>query len=90
MIHQYLVQLTTPMQRCFQPGSAQFNTLAEHTKKLSAKREKWPEKIFSSWKTREVPVYSPESITKINQARISQMSMLMNKERDYKPLIKMI
>ena len=73
MIQQQLVEITNSIQQCFDPGSAQFNNLAKYTKKLVQKREKWPEKIFLTWRNRKVPVYSPESITKCNQARVSQI-----------------
>ena len=72
-MQQHLVDITTSIQKCFSPGSAQFNTLAKYSKKLVQKREKWPEKIFLTWQNRKVPVYSPESITKCNQARVSQI-----------------
>ena len=73
MMQQHLVDITHSLQKCFSPGSTQFNTLAKYSKKLVQKREKWPEKIFSTWQNRKVPVYSPESITKCNQARVSQI-----------------
>ena len=72
-MQQHLVDITNSIQKCFLPGSAQFNTLAKYSKKLVQKREKWPEKIFLTWQNRKVPVYSPESITKCNQARVSQI-----------------
>ena len=46
MMQQHLVDITTSIQRCFLPGSAQFNTLAKYSKKLVQKREKWPENLF--------------------------------------------
>ena len=72
-MQQQLVEITNSIQQCFVPGSAQFNNLAKYSKKLVQKREKWPEKIFLTWQNRKVPVYSPESITKCNQARVSQI-----------------
>ena len=73
MMQQHLVDITTSIQKCFSPGSAQFHTLAKYSKKIVQKRKKCPEKIFLTWQNRKVPVYSPESITKCNQARVSQI-----------------
>jgi hypothetical protein len=73
MMQQQLAEISNSLQQCFDPGSQQFQNLAKYTKKLARKREKWPEKIFATWRNRKVPVYSPESITKCNQARVSQI-----------------
>ena len=72
-MQQHLFDITNSIQKCVLPGSAQLNTLAKYSKKLVQKREKWPEKIFLTWQNRKVHVYSPESITKCNQARVSQI-----------------
>ena len=73
MIQQQLSTLSNSLQQCFDPGSQQFQTLAKYTTKIARKREKWPDKILETWRNRVVPVYSPESITKVNQARVSQI-----------------
>ena len=73
MMQQHLVEITTSIQGCFPVGSAQHNNLAIYSKKLVQKREKWPEKIQDKWQNRKVPVYSPESITKCNQAHVSRV-----------------
>ena len=73
MMQQHLVDITNSIQKCFAPGSAQYNTLAKYSEKIVQKREKWPDKIFHTWQNRTVPVYSSESITKCNQARVSQI-----------------
>ena len=63
------------------PGTEGFNSLAETTQKLKAKREQWPQKIFQLWKSREVPVFTAELITKINQAFISQLENVNEQRR---------
>ena len=68
MMQQHLVDVTRSLQSCFEPGSDQYNKLARYTEKVVQKREKWPDKIFQCWQNRTVPVYSPETITKCNQA----------------------
>ena len=73
MIQQQLSEISNSLQQCFDPGSQQFQTLAKYTTKIARKREKWPDKILATWRNRVVPVYSPESITKVNQARVSQI-----------------
>ena len=73
MMQQHLVEITTSLQGCFPVGSDQFNNLARYSKKLVQKLEKWPEKIQLTWQNRVVPVYSPESITKCNQAHVSRV-----------------
>ena len=73
ILQQRLVEITTNIQGCFPVGSDQFNNLAKYSKKLVQKLERWPEKIQSLWKNRDVPVYSPESITKCNQAHTSRV-----------------
>ena len=72
-MQQQLVDITHSIQQCFDPGTAQFNSLGAYSKKLNQKREKWPDKIYQTWQNRKVPVYSPESITKCNTARVSQI-----------------
>ena len=73
MMQQHLVDITNSIQKCFAPGSAQYNTLAKYSEKIVQKQEKWPDKIFTTWQNRTLPVYSFESITKCNQARVSQI-----------------
>lgn len=73
ILQQRLVELTTSFQGCFPVGSDQFNNLAKYNKKLVRKLERWPEKIKTLWQNRTVPVYSPESITKCNQAHSSRV-----------------
>ena len=73
ILQQRLVEITTNFQGCFPVGSDQFNNLAKYNKKLVQKLERWPEKIQTLWQNRVVPVYSPESITKCNQAHSSRV-----------------
>ena len=81
IVQQTLANFAQSMQKCFAPGTEGFNSLAETTQKLKAKREQWPEKIFQLWKAREVPVFTSESITKINQAFISQLENVNEQRR---------
>ena len=67
MMQQHLVDFTHSIQSCFEPGSLQYQKLAKYTEKVVQRREKWLEKIFQSWQNREVPVYSPETISVIKQ-----------------------
>ena len=46
MVQQTLANFAQSMQKCFAPGTEGFNSLAETTQKLKAKREQWPQKIF--------------------------------------------
>ncbi len=73
MMQQHLVDVTRSIQSCFEPGSDQYNKLADYSEKIVQVREKWPEKIILSWQNRVVPVWSSETITKCNQARASQI-----------------
>ena len=73
MMQKHLVDVTRSIQSCFEPGSDQYNKLAKYSEKVVQKREKWPEKIIQTWQNRVVPVWSSETITKCNQARVSQI-----------------
>ena len=73
MMQQHLLNFTHQIQSCFDPSSLQYQKLATFSDKVVRKKEKWPEKIYQSWQNRKVPVYSPETITKVNQARVSQI-----------------
>ena len=73
MMQQHLVDVTRSIQSCFEPGSDQYNKLADYSEKIVQKREKWPEKIILKWQQRVVPVWSSETITKCNQAFTSQI-----------------
>ena len=81
MVQQTLANFAQSMQKCFAPGTEGFISLAETTPKLKAKRERWPEKIFQLWKAREVPVFTSESITKINQAFIAWLENINEQRR---------
>ena len=81
MVQQTLATFAQSMQKCFAPGTEGYISLAETSKKLQAKRERWPEKIFQLWKAREVPVFSSESITKINQAFIAWLENVNEQRR---------
>ena len=69
----HLATIANSLQKCFAPGTSPFNSLAQYTKKLQQKGERWPEKILSTWQNRSVPVFSLDSITKCNTARVSQI-----------------
>jgi hypothetical protein len=88
MLQQTLATFAQNMQKCFVPGTEGYNNLAETTKKLQAKRERWPEKIFQLWKSRDVPVFSPESITKINQAFIAWLENVNEQRRRVRESLK--
>ena len=88
MVQQTLATFAQNMQKCFVPGTEGYNSLAETTKKLQAKRERWPEKIFQLWKSREVPVFSSESITKINQAFIALLENVNEQRRRVRESLK--
>ena len=72
-ITQQQAELAHWIQQCFDPGTRQFNTLGAYSKQLTKKRERWPDKIKSTWQNCNVPVYCPETITKLNTARSSQI-----------------
>ena len=86
MMQQHLVDVTRSIQSCFEPGSDQYNKLANYSEKIVQKREKWPEKIILTWQNRVVPVWSSETITKCNQARASQIDFANENRKSYKPL----
>ena len=88
MLQQTLATFAQNMQKCFVPGTPGYDNLAETTKKLQTKRERWPEKIFQLWKSRDVPVFSPESITKINQAFIACLENINEQRRRVRESLK--
>ena len=88
MVQQTLATFAQSMQKCFAPGTEGYISLAETSKKLQAKRERWPEKIFQLWKAREVPVFSSESITKINQAFIAWLENVNEQRRRVRESLK--
>ena len=70
---QQVAELAHSVQQCFEPGTRQFNTIGAYSKQLTKKKERWPDKIRATWQNRNVPVYCPETITKLNTARASQI-----------------
>ena len=56
IMQQQLVDITHSIQQCFDPGTAQFNSLGAYSKKLNQKREKWPDKIYQTWQNRKFPI----------------------------------
>ena len=85
MMQQHLLNFTHQIQSCFDPGSLQYQKLATYSDKVVRKREKWPEKIYQAWQNRKVPVYSPETITKVNQARVSQIDFANDNRKCLSP-----
>ena len=70
---QQVAELAKTLQGCFDPGTRQFNHVGAYSEKLTKKKERWPDKIRTTWQNRNVPVYCPESITKLNTARTAQI-----------------
>ena len=70
---QQVAELAKTIQGCFDPGTRQFNHVGAYNEKLTKKKERWPDKIRTTWQNRNVPVYCPESITKLNTARTAQI-----------------
>ena len=70
---QQVAELAHSVQQCFEPGTSQFNTIGAYSKQLTKKKERCPDKIRTTWQNRNVPVYCPETITKLNTAHASQI-----------------
>ena len=81
MVQQTLGTFAKSLQKCFPIGTEGYNSLAETVQKLKATRERWPDKIFQLWKTREVPVCSSEDITKNNQSFTARLENVNEQRR---------
>ena len=72
LLNQFSI-LAENIQKTLPPGHEGSQRIADQIKCLKTKRERWPGKIISVWQSRVLPVFSTESITKLNQAHMSMV-----------------
>ena len=72
LLNQFSI-LAENIQKTLPPGHEGSQRIAEQIKCLKTKRERWPGKIIKVWQERTLPVFSTESITKLNQAHMSMV-----------------
>ena len=76
--------LAENIQKTLPPGHEGSKRIADQIQCLKTKRERWPGKIISVWKTRVLPVFSAESITKLNQAHMSMVDEVNDSRKQKK------
>ena len=72
LLNQFSI-LAENIQKTLPPGHEGSQRIADQIQCLKTKRERWPGKIISVWKTRVLPVFSAEPITKLNEAHMSMV-----------------
>ena len=72
LLNQFSI-LAENIQKTLPPGHEGSQRIADQIQCLKTKRERWPGKIISVWQSRVLPVFSTESITKLNQAHMSMV-----------------
>ena len=70
LLNQFSI-LAENIQKALPPGHESSQRIANQIQNLKTKRERWPGKIMNVWQSRILPVFSSESITKLNQAHMS-------------------
>ena len=73
LIFNQIARALQSVQKSLQPGSLGAAELTDQVERLHSRRERWPQKIISDWKNRSMPVFSAESITKLNQNYLSEV-----------------
>ena len=72
LLNQFSI-LAENIQKTLPPGHEGSQRIADQISCLKSKRERWPGKIMNVWQSRILPVFSTESITKLNQAHMSMV-----------------
>ena len=62
--------------------------LTDQVERLHSRRERWPQNIISDWKNRSMPVFSAESITKLNQNYLSEVERVNDARKCHKDSLK--
>lgn len=70
LLNQFSI-LAENIQKALPAGHESSQRIATQVQNLKTKRERWPGKIINVWQNRILPVFSSESITKLNQAHMS-------------------
>ena len=58
--------------------------LVLQARQLETRREPWPQRIITVWKNCKVPVFSAESITKLNQNWIAEAERVNDSRKRHK------
>ena len=63
--------LAESIQKALPPDNIGKEAIAKQLKNLHTKSEKWPDKILKVYRNRKLPVFTSDSITKLNQSHQS-------------------
>ena len=83
-----LQRMCDSVQKTAQPGSEGAAELAAQSRSLSARRERWPQKIICVWKNHTVPVFSAEAITKLNQSYLAEVERVNDSRKRHKDMLR--
>ena len=53
------------------PSNERTRAINAQVKRMKSRKEKWPDKILHTWLKRILPLFSPEAITKLQEAYLS-------------------
>ena len=60
--------LAESIQKALPPDSQSHEAISQQLHRINSKKEKWPARIISLYRNRQLPVFSTEAVTKLNQA----------------------
>ena len=60
--------LAESIQKALPPDSQDHEAISQQLHRINSKKEKWPPRITSLYRNRQLPVFSTEAVTKLNQA----------------------
>ena len=56
------------IQKALPPDSQSHEAISQQLHRINSKKEKWPARIISLYRNRQLPAFSTEAVTKLNQA----------------------
>ena len=65
-------------------GNEGTKAITAQVKRLKSRKEKWPDKIITTWLQRNIPLFSSEAITKLIQAYLSWVEEVNESQRRQK------
>jgi DNA repair exonuclease SbcCD ATPase subunit len=81
LLNQFSI-LAENIQKTLPPGHEGSQRIADQSSCLKTKRERWPGNFLNVWQSRILPVFSTESITKLNQRQKESLRSDINRKKN--------
>ena len=88
MLMQQFALLAESVQKALPPENEGQRAIAQQLSNINSKQEKWPQRIMQIYRDRNLPVFTIEAVTKLNQAHTAFVDDVNDSRRRQKESLK--